>query len=301
MRKRKRTDKSKSKIHSKVKTDCAEMKMCGLSIDIPHELDSPAGAPVEIQNQPAPMRIPDDVQEMLGPLVEVATNTWRLKVRMIDPDTSEPKEETRKLFRFVEGLFRALDDAGIQVIDKTGKPYDNGMSEKVISFEQIPGLMKEEIIETIRPSVRWKGRPIHNGEIIVGIPVIKILPEDTPTIEIHSNPSETTTESAQIADTTDITLTRSRELPDSEKDGSINKPEPDLAVSNPQSVTIENNSESEQLETRVSENPVRRAAQNNNAESSSKRPEDAIKHPVASHNSRKIRDFFTRKKRKEQS
>ena len=147
--------------------------MRGLKIPIPPELGLPAGAPFEGRPQPGAMQIPKDIQEMFGPLIEMATNAWRLKVRMIDPDSGEPKEETRKLYRFVEGLFRALGDAGIQVIDKTDKPYDSGMPEKVISFEQTPGLLKEEIIDTVRPTVRWKERHFHYGEIIVGIPVIE--------------------------------------------------------------------------------------------------------------------------------
>ncbi len=180
MTKRRHPGKAGSKTHDKPKKARGKMKVHGLSINIPPELDLPAGAPFEGRDQPATMQIPKDIQELFGPLVEMATNAWRLKVRMVDPDSGEPKEETRKLYRFVEGLFRALGDAGIQVIDKTGKPYDNGMSEKVINFEQTPGLLKEEIIETVRPSIRWKEQPLYPGEIIVGIPVIETSPGESP-------------------------------------------------------------------------------------------------------------------------
>lgn len=177
-----------------------KMKMHGLSVDIPAELDLPAGAPFEGRDGPATIQVPQDIQELFGPLIELATNAWRLKVRMVDPDSGEPKEETRKLYRFVEGLFRALGEAGIQVIDKTGKPYDNGMSEKVISFEQTPGLLKEEIIETVRPSIRWKEQPLFHGEILVGIPVIESPPGESPKTEIVPAPSETASGSTQPAD-----------------------------------------------------------------------------------------------------
>ncbi len=113
-----------------------------------------------------------EIAALRGPLAEIATNAWRLKVRMIDAETGETKAQTARLYRFVEGLFRALDEAGIQVVDKTGKPYDEGMPEKVISFEQTPGLAREEIIDTVRPTIRWRERPLCNGEIIVGLPVI---------------------------------------------------------------------------------------------------------------------------------
>ena len=171
--------------------------MRGLKIPIPPELDLPAGAPFEGRPQPGAMQIPKDIQELFGPLVEMATNAWRLKVRLVDSDSGEPKEETRKLYRFVEGLFRGLSDAGIQVIDKTGKPYDNGMPEKVISFEQTPGLLKEEIIDTVRPAIRWKERHLHQGEIIVGIPVIARTPRESLKTEIIPAPSETPSDSTQ--------------------------------------------------------------------------------------------------------
>lgn len=148
------------------------LNLHGISIPIPEELDLPAGAPFEGQLPSAASQIPTDIRELLSPLVEIATNTWRLKVRMLDHETGEAKAEYSKLFRFVEGLQRALTDAGIQTVDKTGKQYSIGMSEKVISFEQTPGLLREEIIETVRPSIRWKEQPLFHGEIIVGIPVI---------------------------------------------------------------------------------------------------------------------------------
>ncbi|MEN6427954.1 MAG: hypothetical protein ABFE13_21585 [Phycisphaerales bacterium] len=169
------------------------MKVLGLPIEIPPELDLPAGAPFEGRDRPTTMKIPEDVQELLGPLAEIATNAWRLKVRMIDSQTGQPKEETSRLYRFVEGLFRALDDAGIQVIDKAGKPYDNGMPEKVISFEQTPGLAKEEIIDTVRPTIRWRERPLCNGEIIVGLPAVATAAEETSTTPTASAPTSSET------------------------------------------------------------------------------------------------------------
>ena len=283
MRKQRNSRKAKSKTRGKEKKARVKMKILGLPIDIPPELDLPAGAPFEGRDQPATMRIPEDIQEMLGPLVEMATNAWRLKVRMIDPDTGEPKEETRKLYRFVEGLFRALGDSGIQVIDKTGKPYDSGMSEKVVSFEHTPGLAKEEIIDTVRPSIRWKERPLYHGEIIVGIPVIETPPKETPTNETDFAHSEAATESARTADTVDVTSTQSGELPGTEETGSLDASESDPVASDPESVTTQNESEHEQPEPAVSENPVGQEAQSDGAEDGSTpaRPEDIQEPPLA--------------------
>jgi len=162
---------SKKMKRKKIRSRKRKIKMHGLSIDIPPELDLPAGAPFEGRSQPKSMQIPTDIQELLGPLMEVATNAWRLKIRMLDSETGEPKEEMHKLYRFVEGLFRGLQQAGVRVVDTVGKAYDSGMPLKVLNFEPVPGLQREEIIETVRPTILWKERLLRAGEIIVGTPI----------------------------------------------------------------------------------------------------------------------------------
>lgn len=100
----------------------------------------------------------------------IATNAWRAKIKMVDSDTGEAKEDMRRVYRHIEAVFESLKGIGIETIDPTGRAYDSGMALKVISFEQTPGLSKEEIKETIKPSVTWQGRLIQMGEVIVGTP-----------------------------------------------------------------------------------------------------------------------------------
>jgi hypothetical protein len=107
-----------------------------------------------------------EIAALRGPLAEIATNAWRLKVRMIDAETGEPKEQTARLYRFVDGLFRD-GRAGIKVVDKTGKPYYEACRRRY-QLEHTPGLARDEIIRH-GPSHHplWE-RPLCNGEIIVG-------------------------------------------------------------------------------------------------------------------------------------
>lgn len=142
------------------------LNYAGLSIEIPPELDLPAGAPFHDPEPPPP--VPDDIQALLKPLAAIATNTWRARSRMIDPATGEPHEEMRRVSRFVDAIQSALEDAGVRVLDPAGRAYDSGMALKVLSFEAVPGLGREEIIETIRPSVIWRDRLLQMGEVIVG-------------------------------------------------------------------------------------------------------------------------------------
>lgn len=100
----------------------------------------------------------------------VATNTWRAKIKMVDPETGEAREEMKRVYRHIEAIFDALKQAGVETIDPTGKAYNSGMALKVVSLEQMPGISKEEIKETVKPSVTWQGHLIQMGEVIVGTP-----------------------------------------------------------------------------------------------------------------------------------
>ena len=262
----------------------ATVTIHGLSVDIPAELDLPAGAPFEGRDRPATMQIPEDIKELFGPLIEMATNAWRLKVRMVDPDSGEPKEDTRKLYRFVEGLFRALDDAGIQVIDKSGKPYDSGMPEKVISFEQTPGLLKEEVIQTVRPSIRWKERSLRHGEIIVGIPVIENPPEELPKTEVISIPNEVPAEAPQPAEVATSPPGQYIESPDPEKSESSEALESDVAASDGQPVAAQADSGPVQPDAATSGSRSGKESQCDVADSQSTPtgPKDAPDNPVES-------------------
>jgi len=105
------------------------------------------------------------------PLASLATNAWRAKARMLDTDTGEVKDDMKRVYRHIEAIVESLKQLGVETIDQTERNYDSGMALKVISFEPTPGVSKETIKETIKPSVIWQGRLIQIGEIIVGTPV----------------------------------------------------------------------------------------------------------------------------------
>lgn len=118
----------------------------------------------------APPSITGIEEQWLKTAANIATNAWRAKVKMVDADTNEPTEPMKRVYRHVEAIFEALKQMGVEHIDPIGRHYDSGMALKVVTFEPTPGLSKEEIKETIKPSVTWQGRLIQMGEVIVGTP-----------------------------------------------------------------------------------------------------------------------------------
>jgi len=109
-------------------------------------------------------------EQWLKTAANIITNAWRAKAKMVDPETNEPTELMKRAYRHVEAIFDALKQIGIEHVDPVGRSYDSGMALKVVTFEPTPGLSKEEIKETIKPSVTWQGRLIQMGEVIVGTP-----------------------------------------------------------------------------------------------------------------------------------
>jgi hypothetical protein len=103
-------------------------------------------------------------------VAELATGVWRLRKRFLEPGTDRPREELRRAYRDVEALWDTLTQAGVEVIDPLGKPYDPGESLTVLAFQPTPGLAAERVIETVRPTVYLRARWVQMGEVIVGTP-----------------------------------------------------------------------------------------------------------------------------------
>ena len=103
-----------------------------------------------------------------------ATAVWKLKGRMINIETGEPKDDFRKVWRHVETIGDALTEIGVETIDWTGRPYDDGMSLKVIAWEKDASLKRATITETLLPTIRFKRGDgvyqIQQGEVVVSDP-----------------------------------------------------------------------------------------------------------------------------------
>lgn len=111
-----------------------------------------------------------EIVSLLKLFADVTTGIWRTKQKMIQPGTEQPYEEMRKAYRPLAATFDILYQAGLEIKDWTDTPYATGMIEKVIAFEPSKNVFREMVIETIKPTILYKGQLLQNGEIIVGIP-----------------------------------------------------------------------------------------------------------------------------------
>jgi hypothetical protein len=113
-------------------------------------------------------------------LADIGTGLWRLRQKMVKPGTDQPLDEMQRPFRHLESVWDALVQAGAEIQNHTDKPFDPGMSLKVVAYQPTPGLGRERVIETIKPTIYFKGKMIQMGEVIVGRPEIHETPPSNP-------------------------------------------------------------------------------------------------------------------------
>lgn len=113
-------------------------------------------------------------------LGDIGTGLWRLKQRMVKPGTNQPLDGMQRAFRHLESVWDALIQAGVEIQDHIDKPFHPGMSLKVVSYQPTPGLERERVIETIKPTIYFGGKLIQMGEVIVGQPEKHETPESSP-------------------------------------------------------------------------------------------------------------------------
>jgi hypothetical protein len=110
-----------------------------------------------------------DVSDLVSSL---ATEVWRLQKRLSKCKDFLPKDN-QDINSFIGQMQRVEDifkKQEIEIRDHTGDEYTGGSSFKVIHIEEIEDLAGPamRVIETVKPSIYFKGQIILNGEVIVG-------------------------------------------------------------------------------------------------------------------------------------
>lgn len=103
-------------------------------------------------------------------LASIATNAWKARCKMVDDQSGEPREEMKRVYRHIEGIFDTFRELGLEVKDHTGDVFDYGLPLKVVTTQPTAGITKERVTETIKPTVYWQNRIIQMGEVVIATP-----------------------------------------------------------------------------------------------------------------------------------
>ncbi|MFW6691583.1 hypothetical protein [Streptomyces sp. MAR4 CNX-425] len=116
-------------------------------------------------------------------LVGAATGLWRA-LRKLDRDVgSLSAADLRQVRIQVRASRQALADDGLEIQDHDGEPFDPSLSLEALVFQDEPELTREVVLETVRPTVYFRGSRIQMGQVIVGRPVPPQTPDEETTKE----------------------------------------------------------------------------------------------------------------------
>lgn len=125
------------------------------------------------------MPVVNDWQQLIA---DLSTGIWRLKRRVAALGTAASRDMAG-LHRDVESLVDRLGEAGVDIIDHSGEVYEPGKALRVLAFQPAAGASREEIGETVKPTVYYGGQWLQMGEVIVSTPESRreIPPSDSVT------------------------------------------------------------------------------------------------------------------------
>lgn len=112
--------------------------------------------------------ISENEETLLDMAVDVGTLVWRIQRRL--SDISELPANLRRVSRDLEATWDALTQSGIEIKDHNNQEYHPGMALRVITSQPVASLTRQQIIETLKPTIYYKDKILQMGEVIVGVP-----------------------------------------------------------------------------------------------------------------------------------
>ena len=103
-------------------------------------------------------------------MADIATNVWKAKVKMVDGPSGEVRDEMKRVYRHIESVLDSLHEMGLEVKDHTGDAFDYGLPLKVVTTQPTQGITRENVIETIKPTIYWQQQIIQMGEVVIATP-----------------------------------------------------------------------------------------------------------------------------------
>ncbi len=130
------------------------------------------GAP--LQAPPAPATLDAQPQGSQGISIKefayIATQAWKARTKMLDPTSGEAREDMKRVIRHIDAILSTIRDIGFEIKDHTGEGFDYGQPLRLVATQPTAGLAKDTVLETLKPTIYWRGQIIQTGEVIVGIP-----------------------------------------------------------------------------------------------------------------------------------
>ena len=106
-------------------------------------------------------------QRAAGPnslMIDLILGLWRIE------SVLDASEQAKRIRGITERLNTKLESSGFKVIDRTGEFYDAGMPLKVLTSTEREDIERPIILETMAPTILFRGELVRAGEVVIGIP-----------------------------------------------------------------------------------------------------------------------------------
>lgn len=111
------------------------------------------------------------VEVELKTLASIATYTWKAKSRLEDAGGVEQSDVLKRVSGDIGRIWKVLvDDLGLEIKGHTGDFFDYGLPLKVVTTQPTADITKERVVETIKPTIRWRNKRIQMGEVVIATP-----------------------------------------------------------------------------------------------------------------------------------
>jgi len=101
---------------------------------------------------------------------EAGTGLWRIRKKIEILETEYQTREVKVAKHTIDSTWLTLKQEGLEIQDHTGDPIVGGEDLNIIAFQTTPDLKRNQVIETLRPTIYFKNTKIQPGEVIVGRP-----------------------------------------------------------------------------------------------------------------------------------
>ena len=109
-------------------------------------------------------------QKKVQLLIDIGTGFWRIRRKVFPPEMKVIPKEMRGIELAFESISDILKKNEVEIRDHTGEIITGGEALQVVAFQPTNEVNREKVIETIKPTIYYKGRIAQMGTVIVGIP-----------------------------------------------------------------------------------------------------------------------------------
>jgi len=109
-------------------------------------------------------------REMMSLLADVGTGLWRIRKMLALAAKSKTEGELTSIYRPFDSTWNKLMQAGLEIKGHDGDIIKGGEALQIIAFQKSRSLNRDTVIETLRPTIHYRGKIVQMGEVIVGTP-----------------------------------------------------------------------------------------------------------------------------------